>query len=56
MNIKVDWNKVIEVEPSIEKNLYFIAIVFQDATMCTLGYANHKQFIKDYTKIMEEWR
>ena len=57
MNIKIDWDKVIEIEPHIEdEGVYTIGIVFDDFTVCTYGYANQKQFIKDYTKLMCERR
>lgn len=55
MNIKVDWDKVIEVEPNIEDdNIYTIAIVFDDGTVCTYGYDDKKMFLKDYNKILWE--
>ena len=56
MNVDIHWDKVLEVEPKIEDNLYFISIVFKDYTICSLGYKDHKQFIKDYTKMMCERR
>ena len=55
MNIQIDWDRVIEVEPNIESDgLYTIAFVFDDSTVCTYGYADSKLFIKDYTRLMEE--
>lgn len=55
MNIKVDWNKVIEIEPNIEDDsIYTIAIVFDDGEVCTYGYDDKKKFLKDYNKILWE--
>lgn len=55
MNIKVDWTKVVEVEPNIEEdNIYTIAIVFEDSTVCTYGYSDKDKFLKDYNKILWE--
>ena len=55
MNIKVDWTKVVEVEPSIEEdNTYAISIVFDDGTVCTYGYSDKKKFLIDYNKILWE--
>lgn len=55
MNIKVDWTKVVEVEPNIEEdNIYTIAIVFDDGTVCTYGYSDKDKFLKDYNKILWE--
>ena len=55
MNIEIDWDRVIEVEPNIEDNgLHTIAFVFDDYTVCTYGYSDSKLFIKDYARLMEE--
>lgn len=55
MNIQIDWDRVIEVEPNIESDgLYTIAFVFDDGTVCTYGYSDSKLFVKDYTRLMED--
>jgi len=58
MNIDVDWDKVIEITPHIEgDDCYTIAFVFDDYQVCTYGYSNQKEFLKDYTGIMcGDWR
>lgn len=57
MNIKIDWSKVIEVEPYIESdNIYMVSVAFNDGQVMTYAYNNQQDFIKAYTKIMHEWR
>jgi hypothetical protein len=53
MNIKIDWDKVIEIEPHIEgDDVYTICIVFNDSQVMSYAYNNKEDFIKDYTDIM----
>lgn len=55
MNIKVDWTKVVEIEPNVEdEDIYTIAIVFDDGTVCTYGYNDRDLFKEDYKKILWE--
>lgn len=57
MKIRFDWEDVMEVEPSIEgDNYYCISFVFKDGNVCTYGYSNSKDFIKDYTDLMTDKR
>ena len=52
MNIKVDWDKVIDCTPSIEGDGFFtISFLFDNGQVCTYGYDNKKDFLKDYTDI-----
>ena len=55
MNIEIDWDKVMEVEPNIEEDgIYTISFSFVDGTVCSYAYGDSKSFIKDYTKLMED--
>lgn len=55
MNIKIDWDKVVDIEPNIEEDdVYTISIVFDDGTVCSYGYNDKKKFLKDYNKILWE--
>lgn len=52
MNIKVDWKRVLECTPCIEGNGYYtITFLFDDGQVCTYGYDNQKDFIKDCTYV-----
>ena len=54
MNIEVDWDRVIDVEPKIEEDsIYTISFSFDDGTVCTYAYSNSKMFVKDYTNLIE---
>lgn len=53
MEIRVNWNEVIKCEPHIEgDDCYTISFLFKNGQVCTYGYNNNKEFIKDYTNIM----
>lgn len=52
MEINFDIDRVIKFQPTIEDDCYTISMVFDNYEVCTYGYSNHKDFIKDYTKLM----
>lgn len=52
MHIDIRWDKVIDIEYHIEEEgIYTICFIFEDGQVCTYGYDNQKEFIKDCTKI-----
>ena len=54
MNIEVDWDRVVDVEPRIEEDsIYTISFGFDDGTACTYAYTDSKKFVRDYTEMIE---
>lgn len=52
MEIKVDWDKVKNIEYHIEGDgIWSISFSFENGEACTYGYTNLKDYIKDCTKI-----
>lgn len=54
MRINFDMNKVVKFQPTIEDGCYTISMVFDNYEVCTYGYSNSKDFIKDYTRLMSK--
>lgn len=52
MNIQIDYDKLLHIQSNIEgDDFYTISMLFDDGQVCTYGYSNQKDFLKDYTKI-----
>lgn len=52
MHIKINWDRVIDIEYNIEEEgIWSITFLFDDMEAVTYGYTNLKDYMKDCTEI-----
>lgn len=52
MNIKIDWDKVVDIQGNAEGDGYYtISVLFDNGQALTYGYTDQKEFMKDYTDV-----
>lgn len=52
MNIKIEWDKVVDMQANTEGDGYYtISVLFDDGQALTYGYTDQKEFMKDYTDV-----
>jgi len=56
LEIDIDYNKVQDIySRDMGDDTYSIVFEFNDEEIMIYGYNNRKKFMKDYTKVMEDY-